>query len=83
MIQVICKSSIAIPLPSVICFIGADQSKHIQVMVVRNATGMIKKNTRFAELIKMYPNVLNEDLLPGAIGVNGALVTENVEKEEE
>ena len=52
-------------------------------MAGRNATGMIKKNTRFAELIKMYPNVLNEDLLPGAIGVNGALVTENVEREEE
>ena len=52
-------------------------------MAVRNATGMIKKNTRFAESIKMYPNVLNEDLLPGVIGGNGALVTENVEKEEE
>ena len=52
-------------------------------MVVRNATGMIKKNTRFAELMKMYPNVLKEDLLPGVIGANGALVMENVEKEEE
>ena len=55
----------------------------MQKMEVRNATKIIKKNTRFAALIKMYWNVPKKDLLPGVIGGNGALVMENVEKEEE
>ena len=55
----------------------------MQKMAVRIARRMIKKNTRFAELMKMYLNVLRKDLLLGVIGGNGALVMGNVEKEEE